>query len=110
VIPQAIGGLLEIIHRLVDVVFRSAAVDPAAIDRLLETAAEGRNALVHATQQIAYLLITDPTGSLLRQGHTDTRERDHSRQGDNVTSSRHNGLASIHYPFTQGRALENAHR
>ena len=39
-IAQAISGLLEIVHSLVDVVFRSAAIDPAAIDRLLETAAE----------------------------------------------------------------------
>ena len=79
-ITQAISRLLEVVHRLVDVVFCSTAIDPAAIDRLIETGPERSDAGVHTAQQISYLLIADASGSLLcRHDHTDTREREHSR-------------------------------
>src|SRR3990172_9512305 len=63
-IAQAIGGLLEILHGLVDLFFRSAAIDRVAINRSIETGAERIRAFVDATQQIFHLLIAR-TGWLL---------------------------------------------
>jgi hypothetical protein len=81
---------------LVDVVFCSAAINPVPIDRLIEIGAKGSDARIHTAQQICYLLVADAVGSLLcRHDHTDTREREHSREADNVTSLGHDGPASI---------------
>jgi hypothetical protein len=93
-ITQAISRLLEVVHRLVDVVVRAAGVDPAAIDRLIETGTESSNARVQAAHQA--LLIADAIGLLLCCcDHTDTREREYSRQSDNMGSFGHDSPASI---------------
>jgi hypothetical protein len=95
-IAQALGCLLETFHRLVDVVFCSAAIDPVPIDRLIEIGAKGSDARIHTGQQVCHLLIADAIRSLLcSQDHTDTREREHGRESDNVTSFGHDGPASI---------------
>jgi hypothetical protein len=64
---EAIGRPPEIVHRLVDVVFDPAAVNPWAIDRVIETDAEGSNARLHTAQENCYLLIAGPIGALLRR-------------------------------------------
>jgi hypothetical protein len=82
-IAQAIGGLLEILHGLVDLFFRSAAIDRVAINRSIETGAERIRAFVDATQQIFHLLIARTGWLLRRQGRIAARERERGGQGDN---------------------------
>ena len=77
-ILQALGRLLEVLDGSVDVVFRPGTVDPLAIDRAIETRAEGVDVRVQAGQQDVNLLIAGTSRLLLCRRHgTDTCERQH---------------------------------
>ena len=82
-IAQAIGGLLEILHGLVDLFFRSAAIDRVAINRPIETGAEGIRSFVYAAQECLHLLIARTGWLLRRHGNIAARERERGGQGDN---------------------------
>ena len=77
-ILQALGRLLEVLDGSVDVGFRPGTVDPLAIDRAIETRAEGVDVRVQAGQQDVNLLIAGTSRLLLCRRHgTDTCERQH---------------------------------
>ena len=74
-VPETIGRLLEVVHGSVDVRFGPRAVDGMAIDRTVETAAEGGDACLQAAQKAFHLLVGGARGSLLWCGRgADTRE------------------------------------
>ncbi len=76
-VMKATRGKLEIFHRLVHFCFCLAAIDPAVLNRPIQTGAHGFGARVDTVQQFPYLLIAD--SRLCRRDNTDTREREHSR-------------------------------
>jgi hypothetical protein len=89
-IPQAIRGLLEIFHKLVDIVFLSVAVYPAAIQRPIKIGAKRIGVFFDTAHQILHLLIAQAVWPLLRlYGHAKAREREHNCQSQTVSQSLH---------------------
>ena len=65
VVAQVVRRLGEVLDKLVDVVLLSRAVNPAAIERPIETAAKPIGVLLRPCQELPDLLVADPRRHIL---------------------------------------------